>query len=81
MNISNKKKVAICVAVPFLIWLCTKLGPEIVIGGPVAIFAIAKAIDGITEDSVNLGKPGKSIFTSSKPPHYNKYRKAYKNRR
>jgi hypothetical protein len=81
MNISNKQKAAICVAVPFFIWLSTKIGAEFAIGGPVTIFAIAKVVDAITEDGVNLGKPGKSIFSSDRPRNYNKYRRAYKNRR
>jgi hypothetical protein len=81
MNISNKQKAAICVAVPFFIWLTTKIGIQLAIGVPFTIVVIAKVVDAMTEDGVNLGKPGKSIFASDRPRNYNKYRKAYKNRR
>ena len=51
------------------------------LGAPVLPIVGYIVINALTEDGVNLGKPGRSIFASSKPSNYNKYRRGYRNRK
>jgi hypothetical protein len=81
MKISKNKVAAAVAIVVVATCLFGFNGFQLSISTLFTIVIVYVVVDAITEDGVNLGKPGKSIFTSDKPRHYNKYRKAYKNRR
>jgi hypothetical protein len=81
MKISRNKIIAAIAWVVIPTCLFGYNGFTVALGALVTSFVVYVVVDALTEDGVNLGKRGKSIFTSTKPYNYNKYRRAYRNRR
>lgn len=81
MKISKKQIIAGIIYTIGVTYLFGFKNLHLFLGFPFLIIVGYIVVNASTKDGVKLGKRGTSIFTSSKPYNYNKYRRGYRNRK